>query len=73
MTCCPTVWCSASKIIVAYVSSSSYHKAAKLISTILVEKELVKALAEACMAAGSVYRFNDVVEGKGQGLTALLQ
>ena len=37
------------------------------------QKELVKALAEARMATGSGYGFDDVVEGKGQGLIALLQ
>jgi hypothetical protein len=37
------------------------------------QKNLVKALAEARMASGSDYVFDDVVEGKGQGLIALLQ
>jgi hypothetical protein len=37
------------------------------------QKNLLKALAEARMVAGSEYTFDDVVEGKGQGLIALLQ
>jgi hypothetical protein len=37
------------------------------------QKSLLKALAEARIAAGSEYAFDDVVEGKGQGLIALLQ
>ena len=37
------------------------------------QKTLIKALAEARMAAGSDFVFDDFVEGKGQGLIALLQ
>jgi hypothetical protein len=37
------------------------------------QKNLIKAIAQARMIAGSEHAFDDVVEGKGQGLIALLQ